>query len=95
MAAIAQFKALAKGSESSRPTCSDVKRLLEVAGDEKEELENFVKEQSREFISERPEGNIQMIYGDGDCVLWRAPNGQYIVQELPTVSGYTDFDKRS
>jgi hypothetical protein len=93
MSTIAQFKMLAEACENGRPPCSDVRRLLEVADGEREELETFLMDVSRDLMMDRPERDFRTVYSDGNCELWRGPQGQYVKSEIQWVSSYTDFDR--
>jgi hypothetical protein len=84
--AVMQFKSIA---ETRRPSCEDVKRLLQITPPEqKAEAERYF--QSACGIEEEiSESTTIMIYGDGVCELWRWPNGDYEIRKISVVERFT------
>jgi hypothetical protein len=92
--AVAQFEALVEKSENGRPPCEDVRRLLEAVRNQnqREILENQLKNKSENLRVVRPDSDFHPIYSDGVSEMYSGPDGKYFIMKIPIVESYTDSD---
>jgi hypothetical protein len=91
---ISQFQAVAEERGSERLGCNEVRRLLEMAGPDRAEFEDFLRKVSKDLMSDRPQRSFATIYSDGEWEIWRSLDGIYLESEIPKIETYTDFAPR-
>jgi hypothetical protein len=83
--AVMQFQSIA---ETRRPSCEDVRRLLQITPP-KQRADAEIYFQSAYGMAEEEIPGSTIIYGDGVCELWRRPNGDYGIAKISAVECFT------
>ena len=88
--AVTEFNAMAT---SGTPSCQQVMRLLErTQGNETDALESHLRKVAGISDDTSRNSNFRWIYSDGEFILARAPNGNYLVHKTSPVTSYADHD---